>query len=264
MTTSTIGLLTDFGLKDTYVGQMKCVIKQIAPEADVIDLCHDVAPQNILSGAYLASTAVPQLPAGGVLVGVIDPGVGSNRRAIAVELDSATLVGPDNGLFDLVFENHSPRRIVELQDKEFFREDVSSTFHGRDIFSPIGAHLARGVDLGDLGPEIERDSLERLPPSDPYIDEDRIEAHVIHCDRFGNLILNLSEAEVENWLEGDEPEIHLTGRRVPLFDTFSRASSGEPVAYFGSTGQLEIAINGGNAARYFGADQGTAVRVDRV
>lgn len=259
-----IGLLTDFGLKDTYVGQMKCVIHNIHPDATVVDLCHEVPPQNILSGAYLASTAVPHLPDGGVLVGVIDPGVGSDRRAIAVDIGGRYLVGPDNGLFDLVFERNAPETIVALENDEYFREDVSQTFHGRDIFSPVGAHLAAGVDIEELGSVIKPEDLERLPPSDPFVEEDRIEAHVIHCDRFGNLILNLTRDRLEEWLGNSTPHVTLPGgRRVDLQETFSKASSGEPVAYYGSTDQLEIAINGGSASRYFGADQGTAVRIDR-
>jgi S-adenosylmethionine hydrolase len=263
MSDRTIGLLTDFGLQDTYVGIMKCIIDDLAPEATVIDLCHEVAAQNILSGAYLASTVIPHLPDGGVLVGVVDPGVGSNRRAIAVDVGGRYLVGPDNGLFGMVLEHHDADTVVALENSRFFRSDVSATFHGRDIFAPVAAHIARGVSLEDLGPTVDTGDLTQLPFNDPYLGDNRVECHVIHRDRFGNLITNLSRADLEDWLEGSDPRVELDGRKVSLEKTFSNSSSGEPVAYYGSTNQLEVAVNGGDAARYFGADQGTSVLIQR-
>jgi hypothetical protein len=260
----TIGLLTDFGYEDTYVGQMKCVIADICPDAQVIDLCNRVPPQNILSGAYLAATVAPVLPSGGVMTGVIDPGVGSARRAIAVELEDSFLVGPDNGLFELVLRNHPPERIVEVNNTDYFLEEVSSTFHGRDIFSPVAAYIADGLDIAELGPAVDPDELEGLPPCDPFIRENRIEAHVIHIDRFGNLIANLTREELLDWLGDSEPLLELEGNRVELKKTFDAAQSGEPLAYFGSTDQLEIAVNNGDAERYFGANQGTTVLVRRA
>jgi hypothetical protein len=263
MSDRTIGLLTDFGLQDTYVGIMKCIIDGLSPEATVIDLCHEVPAQNILSGAYLASTVIPHLPEGGVLVGVIDPGVGSDRRAIAVDIGGQYLVGPDNGLFGMVLEDHDAQKVVALENSRFFRSDVSATFHGRDVFAPVAAHIAQGVTLEDLGPDIDPDELTQLPFNDPYLGDKRVECHVIHRDRFGNLITNLSRTALEGWLAGESPRVELDGRRVSLEKTFSNSSSGEPVAYYGSTNQLEIAVNGGDAARYFGADQGSSVMIHR-
>lgn len=263
MARPTVGLLTDFGFDDTYVGLMKCVIADIASDARTIDLCHEVPPQNILSGAYLAATAVPYLPDESVLTGVIDPGVGSERRAVAVDLGDTFLVGPDNGLFELVLRRRSPETVVELENDQYFLTEVSSTFHGRDIFAPASAHLARGVDIRELGPEIEADSLKGLPPCDPFLEDHQIECHVIHVDRFGNLITNLSRTELLDWLDGAEPAIELNGTRVALEETFEDSQGGQPLAYFGSTDQLEIAINNGNAERYFGADQGTTILVRR-
>ena len=263
MPRSTIGILTDFGFDDTYVGLMKCVMADIAPDARTIDLCNEVPPQNILSGAYLAATALPYLPDGGTLMAVIDPGVGSERRAVAISVNGKYLVGPDNGLFELVLRHRNPDTIVTLENDEYFLSDVSSTFHGRDIFAPVSAHLAAGADITDLGPEVTLDSLEGLPPCDPFVQEERIECHVIHVDRFGNLITNLSRTELVDWLEGDTPVIELQGTRVSLEETFEDSQGGQPLAYFGSTGQLEIAINNGNAERYFGADQGTTILLTR-
>lgn len=259
----TIGLLTDFGHEDTYVGLMKCVMSDICPDASLIDLCHEVPPQNILSGAYLSATVIPYLPAGGVVMSVVDPGVGSDRRAIAVELDQRFLVGPDNGIFELVLNHHDAERIVVLENEDYFLSAVSSTFHGRDIFAPVSAHIADGVDLDELGPRIEIDDLQGLPPSDPFIRDSRIESHVIHIDRFGNLITNLSRDELQEWLGGATPEIEVEGTQVELEETFAESQSGQPLAYFGSTDQLEIAVNDGSAERYFGANQGTTILIHR-
>jgi len=264
MNHSLIGLLTDFGHKDTYVGLMKCVMTDISPEARLVDLCHEVPPQNILSAAYLADTAIPHLPDGSVLMAVIDPGVGTGRRAIAVEVDSNFLVGPDNGLFELALRHRTAETVVALESEEYFRSEVSSTFHGRDIFAPVAAHLADGVDIEELGPAVDAEQLEALPSSDPFFRDNRIEAHVIHIDRFGNLITNLSREEMEQWLDGTEPTITVEGEDSPvdLKSTFGESAGGRPLAYFGSTGQLEIAVSNGNAERYFGAHQGTTVFVE--
>jgi len=257
MSRPTVAMLTDFGLEDTYVGLMKSVIADISPDCRIIDLCHEVPPQNILSGAYLTATAVPYLPDDAVLMNVVDPGVGSQRRAIACDMGDFTLVGPDNGIFDLVFRHRDPKRIHALENSDYFLSDVSMTFHGRDIFSPVSAHLASGVDLENFGPRISQDDLDRLPPSDPHIDEDRIEAHVIHIDRFGNMITNLTHKDLDGW--ADSVQVEIGTETVPLQSTFTDVANGLPVAYFGSTGQLEIAVNNGNAARRFGMNQNSTV-----
>ena len=262
MARSTIGILTDFGFDDTYVGLMKCVIADISPETRIIDLCHEVPPQNILSGAYLSATAVPYMPEGGILLGVIDPGVGTERRAVAISVDGKYLVGPDNGLFELVLRHREPDAIVTLENEAYFREEVSSTFHGRDVFAPVAGHLANGAEIEDLGEPVDPDELEGLPPCDPFFRDNRIECHVIHIDRFGNLITNLTKAELSDWLEGASPRIEIEGTRIELEKTFEASQSGQPLAYFGSTGQLEIAVNNGNAERYFGANQGTTILVE--
>jgi len=266
MDRSMVGLLTDFGHQDTYVGLMKCIMTDICPDARLIDLCHEVPPQNILSAAYLADTVVPHLPDGGVLMAVIDPGVGSGRRAIAVEIGSNYLVGPDNGLFELILRHRSTDRIVALESEEYFRSVVSSTFHGRDIFAPVSAHLAAGVDIDALGPSVQPQDLETLPSSDPFFRDNRIEAHVIHVDRFGNLISNLARDEMEEWLDGSEPEIAIEDQERPidLKATFAESVGGRPLAYFGSTDQLEIAVTNGSAERYFGANQGTTIFIQRT
>lgn len=259
----TVALLTDFGLKDNYVGIMKSVIDGICPGVQLIDLCHEVPPQNLLSGAYLLSSAAPFLKAGTILMGVVDPGVGSKRRSVAIDTGSFVCVGPDNGLFDMVLKKFSPKRVVALDDPSYHLPRVSSTFHGRDIFAPVSGHLAAGVALDMLGSPVDPGDLVRLPSSTPFVHDEHIECHVIHVDRFGNLITNLSDTELTQWLAGSRPHIDLDGERIPLMKTFSSVAKLRPLAYFGSSGQLEIAVREGSAARYFGAAQGHAVVVEK-
>ncbi|QDG53303.1 SAM-dependent chlorinase/fluorinase [Persicimonas caeni] len=263
MNTPTVALLTDFGLKDNYVGIMKAVIDGICPGVQLVDLCHEVPPQNLLSGAYLLSSAAPYLKEGTILMGVVDPGVGSTRRSVAIDTGSFVCVGPDNGLFDMVLKKYSPNRVVVLDNPEFHLPKVSATFHGRDIFAPVSGHLAAGANLETLGTHLDPADLVRLPPSAPFLHNERIECHVIHVDRFGNLITNLSDRELTDWLDGARPRIDLDGERVPLMKTFASVPKRRPLAYFGSSGQLEIAVRDGSAARHFGAAQGQTVGVEK-
>ncbi len=263
MTSPTVALVTDFGLHDNYVGIMKCVIDDICPGAQIIDLCHEVSPQNLLSGAYLLSSAAPYLKRGTVLVGVVDPGVGSTRRAIAIDTGEFVCVGPDNGLFDMVLKKFEPRRVVELNNPQYHMQRVSATFHGRDIFAPAAGHLAAGVAVEELGDAIEPADLVRLPATSAFMRERRIECHVVHVDRFGNLITNLSDDELAQWLEDARPKVIIDDIEVPLVETFTDVERRRELAYFGSSGQLEIAVRDASAARHFNAGQGQTVFVEK-
>ena len=263
MTAPTVAMLTDFGLKDHYVGIMKGVIDGICPGAQLIDLCHEVPPQNLLSGAYLLSSAVSYLREGSVVLGVVDPGVGGKRRAVAIDTGEFTLVGPDNGLFSLVLKKYPARNVVDLSNGDYHLSKVSQTFHGRDIFAPVAGHLAAGVALSELGNEVDPEDLVRLPPSAPFIRDERIECHIIHTDRFGNLITNLNDDELRNWLSGAEPVIEISGEELSLTETFAEAQPHRPLAYFGSSGQLEIAVRDGSAERHFNAAQGKTVLIEK-
>ena len=266
MTRPTIALLTDFGLEDNYVGIMKCVMADICPDATMIDLCHKVAPQNVLSGAFLLSGAAKFLPDGAVVLGVVDPGVGSGRRSIALDFGRFKCVGPDNGLFDMLRKHYSLESAYELTNEDLHLDRISATFHGRDIFAPVAAHLAAGHSVSEVGDELELDDLVRLPPSTPFIRDRRIEAHVIHVDRYGNLITNLSEGEYRDWLgdEDDEASIQLQDHKLSFHRTFSEVPRGQSLAYFGSAGQLEIAVREGSAAHHFRSSQGDTVTVRRT
>ncbi|MFB6262056.1 MAG: S-adenosyl-l-methionine hydroxide adenosyltransferase family protein [Bradymonadaceae bacterium] len=263
MSDPTISILTDFGREDTYVGLMKTVMAQICPDVRFVDLCHEIPPQNVLSAAYLAASSAPYLQPGAVLLAVIDPGVGSGRRALAARAGDIRVVGPDNGLFALLFERLPPENVVSLENSDYFLDDVSTTFHGRDIFAPVAAHIAAGVPLEELGPDVDPDDLTGLPATDVHATSREMSGQVIHIDRFGNLITNVREPLLADWLDGESPLIDVCGSEIPLRDTFSSVPQGQPTSYIGSTGHLEIAVNRGDASRYLGASQGTDVHVRR-
>ena len=260
----TITLLTDFGTRDTYVGQMKGVIESIAPGAKVVDLTHEVLPQDVTAGAAMLDDAVDVFPAGTIHVAVVDPGVGSGRHGVAVETQQFTFVGPDNGIFDAVLNRYPMRRAVTLANKTYQRDQVSATFHGRDVFSPAAAHLAAGVDLAALGEQVAE--LVKLDLPEPTIEGHAMRGEVLWVDHFGNLVTNIRHEDVQAWTGGGEA---LRGCGVWVQDaaageigrTFSDAAVGTLVAYFGSSGRLEVAKRNGSAARQIGARSGSTVSV---
>lgn len=241
-----IYLLTDFGHRDIYVGVMKSVIYQIAPKNPVIDLCHDVPAQSVLSGSYQLKAALPYVPADSVIVAVVDPGVGSQRRSIALELDSGHfLVGPDNGLFSGLVEQFGMKGLVNVGESPFNLSQSSHTFHGRDIFAPNGAELARKGRLKDLGPLELKPELVSQDGVELRIESRRWRATVLHIDHFGNAITN-----IENLAE----HIHtgrfsVAGRDFQGARTFSDGRWGDCLLYQGSSGHLELAVNGGHLAK---------------
>jgi S-adenosylmethionine hydrolase len=254
-----ITLTTDFGQQDGYVGAMKGVILSICPTATVIDLSHEIPPQNVPAAAFVLYQAFSYYPPHTVHCVVVDPGVGSKRRALAVRTNHGVFVGPDNGVFSLVLSSSRVNvfEAVTLTNSDYQLPAVSATFHGRDIFAPAAAHLARGVPPGKLGPPAI--NLVRLDfgPTD----ENDV-CRVIHIDHFGNLILDITVHDIEN----AEQAIFSVGQTVirSLSYTFADVREGEFVAYAGSTrDHIEIAIRNGNAARELGVKLGDLVRVKR-
>ncbi len=243
----TIAMISDFGYRDHYVGTMKAVINGICPEATPLDICHEVPAHNVMSGSYVIASATPFLPAGTIVLGVVDPGVGTNRRAVAVQTENHFFIGPDNGLFNMAYDLEPPVRAVELNNAKYQLENISRTFHGRDIFSPAAAHLAAGVELSELGDEIEPESLVRLPEIGPMIGNSAIECRVVHIDHFGNVVTNLSRAVME--AAGKSAQYIRVGEtRAPFAETFADVPKNEPVAYFNSSDFLELGIRNGSAA----------------
>ena len=244
-----ITLTTDFGTRDTYVAQMKGVIAGIAPDVRVIDGTHDIPAQDILAGAVALDSLVDAFPDGTIHVAVVDPGVGSQRAEVAVKTERFTLVGPDNGLFTLVLDRYPPTAIVSLTNPDYHRDPVSATFHGRDIFAPVAAHLANGVPIKQLGEPTT--TLVNLNIPQPETTADGLSVLTLTADRFGNLITNLTQHFFNNWLartNADGAAASVKGHAIgPVRRTFTDVPPGEPVAYFGSSGRLELAIRNGSA-----------------
>ncbi len=260
-------LLSDFGLSDVYVGVMKGAIAQINCSVTVVDLTHQIPPQNIAAARFCLMNAYPYFPAGTVHVAVVDPGVGSTRRAVAVELTDGFLVGPDNGIFSGVLSRDAmpegglqPKLLtsVELTNPHYWRTpDTSATFHGRDIFAPVGAHLASGVPLKNLGLEIDPATLVELAIPEWTQTDTSLAGCIQYVDHFGNLITNIPGSYVEGktWLA------MAAGLNIPGGQTYTCSRAGSPIALIGSHGWVEIAVNGGNAQSQLQLDWGARVEV---
>jgi S-adenosylmethionine hydrolase len=257
-----VALLTDFGIRDHYVAAMKGVILEIAPGATLVDITHDIPPQDIRAASHELVACYRYFPRGAVFLAVVDPGVGSARRAIAAEAAGYRFVAPDNGVLTEVFEEQPPARVVELTDARYARPTVSRTFEGRDRFAPAAAWLAAGLDLAALGPLLPR--YETLPLAAPQVGERRVAGEVRRVDRFGNLVTNIDRATLERLAPfPGRPgawEVAAGGHAVrAAVSTYAETAPGEVCALIGSSDHLEIAVNGGSAAERFGLGRGAAV-----
>ncbi|MGK7912858.1 MAG: S-adenosyl-l-methionine hydroxide adenosyltransferase family protein [Synechococcus sp.] len=243
-----ITLLSDFGWQDVYVGVMKGVIAAIAPKVMVVDLTHAISAQDVASGGFQLANAVPYFPYNTVHVAVIDPGVGGARRAVAVECECGIFVVPDNGLLSQVCDRFPAKAAVELNNPDYWRVPCPSrTFHGRDIFAPVGAHLAAGVSLLQVGSPIDPATLMLRPIPRVQKTETCLEGIVQACDRFGNLITNIPGELVDELAAGEQWVAIANDRTVPGGLTYGDVAEGEVVALVGSHGWIELAVNGGNA-----------------
>jgi S-adenosylmethionine hydrolase len=256
-----VTLTTDFGTKDGFVGTLKGVIWGICPEAQIADISHEISPQNVLEGAFALWRAYSFFPSETVHLAVVDPGVGTSRRPIAARLGEQTFVGPDNGLFTPIIEDTEkkgwPVRIVHLTNEKYFLPEVSHTFHGRDVFAPVASHLANGVPLENLGPDIT--DLVRLRMPKPEKTAHGWRAHITVIDIFGNCTTDLLAAAL---IEHKQVTLRLRGREVRgLVASYGHEQPGELVALVDSENYVEIAIVNGNAAKTLGAQVGEMVEV---
>ncbi len=255
-----IVFLTDYGRSDGFVGICHGVMAKIAPDARVIDLTHSVARQDVLRGAVELARAVPYMPTDAVYVAVVDPGVGSDRGAIAVAAGAALLVGPDNGLLSLAWEElGGVGSAVEIQNPEVVLAPVSRTFHGRDIFAPAAAHLAAGMPLEDLGPAVDPATLVRLDVPGPMVAVGAVGARVTATDGYGNVQLNATERDLEDAAVAVGNVLVVNGRRLPRAGTFAELPEREPGLIVDSDGYLAIVVNQGNAAQMLGLAAGDVV-----
>jgi S-adenosyl-L-methionine hydrolase (adenosine-forming) len=257
-----ITFLTDFGLADDFVGTCHGVMKRIAPEAQIIDITHGIRPGHVLQAALLLANTLPYMPAG-VHLAVVDPGVGSARRPLALrDAEGRLYVGPDNGLLLPATDRFGGVAAAhELANPEYALDSVSRTFHGRDLFSPAAAHLANGVGLGDLGPPIDPDALVRLDVPQPELGQARIRAAVLGVDRFGNIALNLDRDHLDaaGIVPGMRVEVSARGNRyyAVAARTFADATPGELIIYEDSYRNVAIAVTRGSAATLLGVEEGS-------
>ena len=264
-----ITLLTDFGLQDEYVGVMKGVIAGIHPNARVVDVCHGIEPQNVVQGAYLLAASYAYFPVGSVHVGVVDPGVGGDRRIVALEYDGHRFVVPDNGLIEMVLDGNVPLTAVSVESPRYFLDRVSHTFHGRDIFAPVAAHLAAGVPLADLGPVADADSLVTgVAPRCGFSASRGVEGQVIAVDRFGNLMTNIDKDTIDRLArrsDGRRMVVELADQQIGgVMSTYEQVARLMPLAIVGSRGLLEISVNCGNARQILKAGVTDRVRVHLI
>ncbi|HVE40083.1 MAG TPA: SAM-dependent chlorinase/fluorinase [Planctomycetota bacterium] len=253
-----IALLSDYGLQDAYVGVMKGALLSVNPEARIVDLTHEIPPQDVREGARVLAAARGYFPDGTIFVAVVDPGVGTERALVGVETDRQLFLAPDNGL--LGFLGDSVQRRVRISQSKYFLKPLSNTFHGRDILAPLAGHLSRGIDLAEFGPALER--LNSLDASEPRRGADGgVQGEVVAIDRFGNLITNIPTGMLP---EG--PDVRITvGRKVlrKLSRSYADVPKGGVLALVGSTGHLEIAVNQGSASKAARIRRGDRVLVTR-
>jgi S-adenosylmethionine hydrolase len=251
----TITLLTDFGLKDPYVGVMKGVMLSINPDARIVDITHGVEPQDVTEGCFLIKESYPFFSKGSIHLCVVDPTVGSDRRAIVLEHDNHFFVGPDNGLFSLLIDKRS--RAYQIENKRYMLKDVSGTFHGRDMFAPVAAHLSLGLDPAVLGKKV--DDPVQLPDLHPTIKGHTLTGKVVRFDRFGNVLSNISIGSFNRFVK-------VRPFRMRLHDMRFEAVHG---SYFeapytcvvGSSGNLEFGLFGGNLAKEKGIKKGDGITI---
>jgi S-adenosyl-L-methionine hydrolase (adenosine-forming) len=266
-----ITLTTDFGLDDAYVAAMKGVILRINPEAAIVDICHSIEPQNIRQAAFVLSTAFCYFPQDTIHVVVVDPGVGGPRRAIILETDNAIFVAPDNGVLSYVVQASTSKRIsrptimklpaelqaFEITNSKYWHHPVSPTFHGRDIFAPVAAHMSLGTPLNQLGQSIPSVSVFPLPG--PKVDADgNLVGHILHIDHFGNLTTDIASED----LPSGGCSIQVAGRQIGSLSHSYQQGRGL-LALIGSSGRLEIAWKGGHAARLLESRVGDELRITR-
>jgi len=252
-----IALLSDFGTTDGYAGIMHGVILRINPTAVVVDVCHDIPPQDVHAAAFVLSTVYPYFAEDTVHVVVVDPGVGSERRALGVRTLRGTFVAPDNGVLSYVLREPA-LEVVQLTDARYWLSPLGSTFHGRDVFAPVAAHLSQGVPLSEMG-DIIQDPI-HFPIAEALVrDDGSISGQVLHVDRFGNLITNI---QPELLVVGQSLRVHIAGREVDgLATAYAQVADGQLLALYGSSGYLEVAVRNGNAAAILKVGRGAGVVV---
>jgi S-adenosylmethionine hydrolase len=258
-----ISLLSDFGLKDPYVAEMKAVILSVCPEARTVDISHEIEKFNIRMGAFVLASAASYFSEGTVHLAVVDPGVGTKRRPILVVTKRAFYVGPDNGLLMLSAQRQGLSHVYHVTNRQFMLPQVSRTFHGRDIFAPTAAHLAKGHAPSEFGHEIENYLLPRF--AKPTLSRNVLVGEVLYIDGFGNVVTNVSLKELEKIGVKEGTMLHIKLEEdtieLKLCNAYGEVKANQPLAIIGSHDFLEISVNQGSAARKFKVGIGEAVQL---
>ncbi len=263
-----VALLTDYGTRDQYAGSLRGAVLAACPDAQVVDLTHHITRHAVREAAFVLRATVATFPAGTAFVAVVDPGVGTARRGIAIRAGGYLFVGPDNGLFSLVLSDHPDAEVRELTNSGLFRANVSATFHGRDVFGPVAGALVRGTPFEEVGPPI-RDAFHFEFPRPQLVGDREIEGNVIYIDAFGNLVSSIGGPEWQTFIHGAKGDLaemvaEIGGTILPVVTTFGDVPEEEACAYLGSAGRIEIAVNSRSARERFEASIGTPLKLRRL
>jgi len=255
-----IALLTDFGSSDGYVGILKGVLFKIAPNAAVIDLAHDIPAYDRIHAGLVLYRAHAYFPRKTIFLTVIDPGVGGPRKPILIETEDYFFIGPDNGTFTPALAEQKIKRIIHLTEQKYFLQPPSSTFHGRDIFAPVAAHLAQGLAPQSFGPELI--AFERLAAFIPHFTHEQIRGQILSIDRYGNAVTNLSRPLIQRHFPSLQITVQVQEQHIQgIKDHYAEADRSQPVALFGSSNLLEISVDQNSAAALLGLKRGDEVKV---
>jgi S-adenosylmethionine hydrolase len=261
MTRPIITLTTDFGLKDPYVAEMKAVILSICRDAAIVDVSHQGEKFNIRMGAYILASAAPYFPAGTIHVAIVDPAVGTKRRALCIETKNGFFIGPDNGVLILAAKAQGISHVYEIKNRKFMLPNVSNTFQGRDVFSPAAANLANGIHTSDLGPEVRN----LIIPAFAKVAKGRyrVEGEVVHVDDFGNVMTNIGASDLESINREKTVKLRVgkSGLMADFCKTYAEVEPKKPMVLIGSHGFFEISVNQGNAAKMLKVRVGDKVTV---
>jgi len=255
-----ISLITDFGLKDNFVGVMKAVILKINPQALIVDITHQINPQDILAGAFLLKNSYSYFPSGTIHLVVVDPGVGSTRKKILVETKNYYFIAPDNGILSWVLKEQKPQKIFEITNVKYFLQPISNTFHGRDIFAPVAAYLSKGINPERFGRRIK--SLKNLELPSVKITPKQLIGECIYIDHFGNLISNIEKDIFFSFIKNKNFKIFIKNKIIKkLSNSYTEGTPLRPVALFNSFGLLEIALKDASLKKYLGIKKGEKIKV---
>jgi hypothetical protein len=259
---SIIALLTDFGLENNFIGVMKGIIYSINPKVKIVDITHSVNPQDVEEGAFYILTSYRYFPQNTIFVVIVDPKVGGKRRIILIKLQKYYFIAPDNGILSWALKEQKIERIVEVTKEKYFLKPVSKTFHGRDIFAPVAAHLSRGISINEFGKEIKE--IINIPFPEPIVKREEIKGKILLIDRFGNAITNLSLKRF-SFLKDESFILRIkTAEVMKVCEFYSQGKAEEPFLIPGSSGFWEISISEGNFARQFSIEKGKEFVVTRM